>query len=599
MQLRRAGSLDSDGLYALGDAAWWLGLIRETIEICEECHERFLAEGRLDRAAMVALETGFHWMMRGEPEVGSGWLSRARRLLEGQGPSVAQGFLLWMDSAGRFGAGDVEGALAGAVELQRMAHDLEEPLLGCFGLALEGIIAIRGGEPARGWELLDEAMLPVLAGRIGPGESGNLYCQMISLCTDLGDVARARRWTEVTERWCDLASSAVMFTGICRVHRAQLLRVAGRPRRRGGGSGRSVRRARRPQRRGRRRGPLRDRRDAAAAGRPRRRAHVVRRRSSRSAARRSPAGRCSCSSRAGPTTPTRRSAAHSPSRATRSAGLGFSPPRWTSPARAATTSTADAATDELESIAETYASAGFRAWADTARGAVLIGRGSPAAAVGPLRAALTALAAMGATYDENVARTLLGRALQPEPAALPADLPGGLTAREWEILSAVTEGLSNREVAARLVISEKTVARHLANVFAKLEVPSRTAAAAWARTRSLMQDLDARDHAQFSRSDRTRSVPSVVTPPPRPRETVMTITTEDQTPVPSTPAAAEEFAERMFGVFNDSALCLLVSVGHQVGLFDTMSALPPSTSDRDRRGRRAWTSATSASGSAA
>ena len=64
---------------------------------------------------------------------------------------------------------------------------------------------------------------------------------------------------------------------------------------------------------------------------------------------------------------------------------------------------------------------------------------------------------------------------------MPDDLPGGLTAREWEVLSAVTEGLSNREVAARLVISEKTVARHLANVFAKVGVSSRTAAAAWAR----------------------------------------------------------------------------------------------------------------------
>ena len=57
----------------------------------------------------------------------------------------------------------------------------------------------------------------------------------------------------------------------------------------------------------------------------------------------------------------------------------------------------------------------------------------------------------------------------------------------------------------------------------------------------------------------------------------MTITSEDQFSTVDT-AAAEEFAERMFGVFNSSALCLLVSVGHQVGLFDTMSTLPPSTS---------------------
>ena len=65
-------------------------------------------------------------------------------------------------------------------------------------------------------------------------------------------------------------------------------------------------------------------------------------------------------------------------------------------------------------------------------------------------------------------------------ATTPPSLPGGLTPREAEILAAVAEGLSNREVAGRLVISEKTVARHLANVFAKLDVSSRTAAAAWA-----------------------------------------------------------------------------------------------------------------------
>ena len=127
----------------------------------------------------------------------------------------------------------------------------------------------------------------------------------------------------------------------------------------------------------------------------------------------------------------------------------------------------------------TYASPGFTAWAQTARAAVLLGCGAAAEAVAPLRAAVAGYRQMGAAYDESVARALLDRAVQPvEQAETPASA-GGLTAREWEILRAVAEGLSNREVAARLVISEKTVARHLANVFAKLDVTSRTAAAAW------------------------------------------------------------------------------------------------------------------------
>ena len=67
----------------------------------------------------------------------------------------------------------------------------------------------------------------------------------------------------------------------------------------------------------------------------------------------------------------------------------------------------------------------------------------------------------------------------------PRTLPGGLTAREAEVLACVASGASNREVAQRLVISDKTVSRHLANIFAKAGVSSRTAAAAWAREHGL------------------------------------------------------------------------------------------------------------------
>jgi DNA-binding NarL/FixJ family response regulator len=59
-------------------------------------------------------------------------------------------------------------------------------------------------------------------------------------------------------------------------------------------------------------------------------------------------------------------------------------------------------------------------------------------------------------------------------------LPRGLTAREAEVLRLVAAGRSNREIAAELVISEHTVARHLQNMFAKLDVSSRAAATAFA-----------------------------------------------------------------------------------------------------------------------
>jgi DNA-binding NarL/FixJ family response regulator len=62
----------------------------------------------------------------------------------------------------------------------------------------------------------------------------------------------------------------------------------------------------------------------------------------------------------------------------------------------------------------------------------------------------------------------------------PESPPGGLTAREMEVLRLVAAGRSNAQVAAELVLSEKTVARHPSNIFGKLDVGSRTAAAAYA-----------------------------------------------------------------------------------------------------------------------
>jgi DNA-binding NarL/FixJ family response regulator len=75
----------------------------------------------------------------------------------------------------------------------------------------------------------------------------------------------------------------------------------------------------------------------------------------------------------------------------------------------------------------------------------------------------------------------------PDVARLTArDRPCGLTEREVEVLAAVAAGATNREVASALVISEKTVGRHLANIFTKIGVGTRTAAAAWAREHGLV-----------------------------------------------------------------------------------------------------------------
>jgi DNA-binding NarL/FixJ family response regulator len=95
-----------------------------------------------------------------------------------------------------------------------------------------------------------------------------------------------------------------------------------------------------------------------------------------------------------------------------------------------------------------------------------------------LRAACDAFRLLGAQVDLTYAETLLARHATP-PA-------GPLTEREVQVLRLVASGMTNRAIAGRLKISEKTVARHLSNIFTKLDLPSRTAATAYAYERALI-----------------------------------------------------------------------------------------------------------------
>lgn len=513
--VRQHGVLATDDLNALADAAWWLGLINETLTVSEECHQRFLAEGRPVRAAMNALDIGFGWLMRGQVAVGSAWVSRARRLLEEQPSCVEQGFLLWMDTSDALERDDLDEAFVGARRVQDAGRQFSSPTLIALGLVGEGIVVIRRGQVARGLAMLDEAMLPVLAGRLPPEWAGNIYCLLMAVCHDLADVARARRWTSATEQWCDNLSSAVMFIGVCRVHRIQLLQLGGQWTRAKAEAtiactelaemniavvGEAHYQLAELHR-------LSD--DLAAAEDAYRRAGEVGRdpqpglallrlaqdRTDEAMA----AVRVALADSVG--APFRRVpllAAH--------VEIALEGGDIAAAAQSST---------ELDEIAARYATAGFATLARHARGALAVAEGRAEAALTDLQAAHRGYGEMRAPYDSARVRVLMGRAyeqLDDAGAAAaeleaaegtftelgaglqlrligqirrPGRLLGGLTEREAEVLACVAEGASNRDVAAALFISEKTVARHLANIFTKLDVSSRTAAASWAHEHRL------------------------------------------------------------------------------------------------------------------
>jgi DNA-binding CsgD family transcriptional regulator len=512
LALRSCGPLAASDMEALAEAAWWEGAIDESLSAYEEAYRLYLHGDVPERrpAAMLAMDIGFSWLLRGEEAMGSGWLSRANRLLDGLPECAEHGYLRSFELEAAAAEGDFDTAIAVARSLAAFAERFGDETLCAYALVSEGIARIKQGDVSHGLVVLDEAMLPVVAGRVRPAFVGNIYCQLMAVCHELADVRRAQQWTDATARWCAGFSNAVMFLGICRVHRAQLLQVRGQwaqaeteialvcselvemnivavglafyelgeiRRLRGDLDGAEQAYADAHQR-------GRDPHPGLALARSARGRH-----------------REALDALLGAEEATAQRLAKTP--------------LWQAIVDVAVETgdlpTARRACDELQAAAEVYGSSGLLAAAALAQGQVCVAEGKLEEALqslvsarhrwqqlgAPVRVAEVrrqlskahlalgnerAAALEAAAADREL--TNLGTVARPSAAAAPSS---GLTRREAEVLELVARGLSNRAVAEQLVLSEKTVARHLANVYLKLGVNSRTAAAAYAHAHGLVR----------------------------------------------------------------------------------------------------------------
>jgi len=510
---REGAGLPDDDLRRLADAAWWLGHLSECLALTEELHQHYLEQGYVDRAAVQAIDLAGMFFMRGEPALGSGWLSRARKLLADQPRGAGHALLMYVDLSGALEAGQLDVATTGAAELQQLGRELGDPTYVALGLLVEGLAEIRRGHLGEGFGLLDEAMLPVLADTVAREFAGNIYCTIIAICEDIVDIARARQWTAATERWLESFTDAVMFQGVCRAHRVHLLATDGDWDRAEAEAQQVV-------------AELADLNNDAIAEAEYQLAETYRLR-----------GR-SEDARAAFDLAAARGRDPQPGAALLDLASGRIDRAWAeisaavaaysdSPFRCAPmlraqveiglaaghVTAATSAYQRLRRISETYPTPGFRAWADQAQGAVFVAAGDASAALAPLQAAAAAYHRMQAPYDAACVELLLARAYrmrgdpgeaethgdaaealfgrlglsQPASAQTHLPLPAGITNREAEVLRLVAGGASNRQVGDRLCISEATVRRHLANIFRKLDVSSRTAASAWAHEHGLLQ----------------------------------------------------------------------------------------------------------------
>ena len=507
-------------LERLGRSAYMVGRDDDYVAAFERAHQGHLEAGDTAAAVRCSFWIGHNLMFRGEAGRAAGWFARGQRLLE-RGPAdcVERGYLLQALMLEHEFGGDFERVCAVAAEVAEIGERFGDPDLVAIGLVVRGHGLIRLRRRAEGVRLVDETMVAATTGELSPIVNGIVFCYTISFCRDVYELRRAREWTAALTRWCDQQPEMLAHKGLCLVHRAELMTLAGS----WDEAGEEVVRVGRLYTDG----ALNRLAQGGAAyceGEVRRLrgdvegAEAAYRRASELGREPQPGMallRLAQGNRDAAAAAMRRAVTET----TRSLGRAALLPAYVE-IMLATGDVEAAATGcrELEQIAEDEQSDALASMAAFARGAVALVEGDPAAALVSLRRAVAAWQDMDAPHEVSRARALIGvacRALGDEdtaaleldaarsvfarlgarPAlawldALDGPVPSipahGLTARELEVLRLLAAGRRNREIAGTLVVSEHTVARHIQNIFTKLGVSSRTAAGAFAHEHDLV-----------------------------------------------------------------------------------------------------------------
>jgi ATP/maltotriose-dependent transcriptional regulator MalT len=515
-RLRGLDQLRAEDCLALATAAYLMGDIDEAVRALQAGYQQMISNGNDLGAVRFAFWLALILNVRGETAVGGGWVARGKRLLETEPEDIAErGYLLVHEFFQHLRRGDFARAgetAAGMVDAGRRFH---QPDLVAQGLMCQGRLMIYAGRVPEGLALLDEAMIGISAAEVSPIMAGMVYCAMIEACQEVSDFSRAAAWTRALNRWCDAQPGLVPFTGQCSLHRGQIMRLRG-------AYDEALAEFALAQRRYQIEGTaapaalaLTEQGDVLGIRGKLDEAEAAYRQAAELGHEPQPGLVLTWIMR-GRTAPAvsavRRLLAEARTPVHRSRLL---PAAVQVMIAAQLPDEARGYCDELSAIAAAFGNSAFQAMAAYATASVELISGHDQEALGHARESCHLWSEIGAPYEAARARVLIARALRQlgdedsaaselgiagrafaELGAAPAaqevdrllrrERPGGLTEREVEVLRLVAEGRSNTDIARALVLSQKTVERHLSNIFTKLDVQSRTAAAAYAHEHGLM-----------------------------------------------------------------------------------------------------------------
>jgi DNA-binding CsgD family transcriptional regulator len=381
----------------------------------------------------------------------------------------------------------------------------------------QGRIRLQQGQVAKGLALLDETMLAVTAGELSPLVTGLMYCSVISACQQIYALDRTREWTAALAQWCDEQPDMVAFAGVCRVHRAEIMQLRG-----------AWRDAMDEARRAAARSQGVDWRATAAALYQQAEVHRLKgdfaaaeeayRGASRLGLEPQPGlallrlvqGRIDAAA-----TAIRRMVSTTADPLKR---MNLLPAYIEIMLAAGEVGDARNACGELQDIARSFDTGVPGAIAAQACGTVELAEGDAQTALDSLRRAFEVWQRIDAPHAAARVRVLIGLACRAlgddDGAGLELDAarwaferlgampdlgriesvmrnsrsgrPHGLTRRELQVLRLVAAGETNKIIASKLSLSEKTIDRHVSNILTKLDVSSRTAATAFAFRHNLI-----------------------------------------------------------------------------------------------------------------